>query len=509
MRIKKIFNLFGFALSANKVRRSQNEVEKLLAQQALAKILAGIQGVSLETAELFLDIDDSIDPALVVAIEPFPLTQMLPVLEQALGQSAKKVFKRIDEAVAVASLGQVHFAVLKNGQEVAVKIRYPHIADAINTELSLLELSSDIEAVKPWDVEGYKTELKNNMLRELDYLSEADRQQYFAEKVSVEGLSTPFIYKQLCSERVLVQTRAKGVLINQITNWSQQDREAVGCILLSTLLTGLFIAGEVHGDPDADNILFDHDESGMPVVNLLDYGCTIPVSESRRLLLLQLIIASRNQSAINPLDCFVALGFDVDKLAHISGSLPVLCQFLFEPFLVDHSFQIGGWNLETKITELLGDKRCWFLSAIPSDLVLLTRAFRGLIQQLKQLQVNVNCWDILQQSAGDRLMEQAIKITLPDNITQNVTTNISFADQAEKLCVLVSKNGRMTASITMSADAVLDLENIMPESVTELLRKNKAIDLNQIEENLKANGLVPQTIFDFDNGEKNYKVWLE
>jgi len=508
----KIINLLRIVLFANKIKRSQTENERLLAQQALARILADTKGLAMKVGQLQADMDGgNAFQELVTGVEPLPLKQMLPELNKSLGFPAKKVFKKIDEAVAAASLGQVHFAKLKTGEKVAIKIRYPNIADAIETELRIAGLMPDIGPVKQWgfDIKAYKIGLRNNMLRELNYLSEANRQHDFFKAVRVEGLYIPQVYHELCRESILVQSRASGVLINQIKDWPKKDKYVVGAILLTTLFKSIFVAGEVHGDPHAGNVLYDYDETGRPMVSLLDYGCTIPVSEHRRKALLKLIVACRLKQTTNPLDCFVALGFDADKLSHISGSLTLLCQYLFEPFLLEQSLNPSNWELERNIKALLGEKRWWFRSAGPADLLLLMRAFQGLVEQLSYLQVSLNWWDVLQQAVGENIIKQAIDYDLPVVTVKASEISACFSEQAETLNVQVKENSRTIVSVTLPAEAVLEIENIMPEDVNELLTNSDDINLTNIVNNLRLKGLMPQMLFEFKNGEKTYKVWLE
>lgn len=509
---KRSLQFFRIGLAAKKLQRTQNETERLLAKQALVRLFADARGITMKVGQLFAD-NDGTTPfqALVEGIEPLPLKIMIPLLERELGKKIKTVFRSIEPAIAAASLGQVHLAELKNGKEVAVKIRYPDISDAVDAELRLVGLLPGIGPVSRWgfDLDAYKRSLRDNMHRELDYRSEAQRQDYFGRAVQVTGLRVPEIYKDLCSEGVLVQSRAQGVLIDKISDWSEQDRRSIAQTLMLTLFKSLFVVGEVHGDPHPGNIFYSHDENGRPLVTLLDYGCTITIAEQRRLALLKLIVGCRERSAITPLDCFSALGFDSKKLAPISGSLPALCQILFRPFLVNHPFSSDQWQLGPAFNDLLGDYRWWFRSAGPSDLFLLMRAFQGLIQQLQQLDINLPWWPLLQQAVGRELIQQAMAYELPAIEQEATATALSFDQQASKLCVCVTDGGEQRVSLAMPAEAVLDLEHLIPEDVLERIIRSGKIDLKQLSYSLRANGITPQQLFIFNDGSKTYKVWLE
>jgi predicted unusual protein kinase regulating ubiquinone biosynthesis (AarF/ABC1/UbiB family) len=448
---------------------------------------------------------------LVEGIEPLPLKVMMPLLEKALGQKTKSVFRSIEPAIAAASLGQVHLAELKNGDKVAVKIRYPDIGDAVDAELRLVGLMPGVGPVNRWgfDLDGYKRSLRDNMQRELDYRSEARRQDYFGRTVQVPGLKVPKVHMDLCSERMLVQSRATGVLIDKASNLPEQDRLAFGQTLVLTLFKSLFVAGEVHGDPHPGNAFYGHDEYGQPQVTLLDYGCTISIAESRRMALLKLIVGCCERSTVKPLDCFAALGFDSKKLSYISGSLPALCQILFRPFLTNYPFNPEQWQLGQSFNDLLGDYRWWFRSAGPSDLFLLMRAFQGLIQQLQQLDVYLPWWTLLQQAVGLELIRQAMAYELPAIELEPTAKALSFDQQATTLCVRVSEGGEQRVAIKMPAEAVLDLEHLIPEEVLGRIIDSGKIDLKQLGDSIRANGIIPQQLFVFEDGRKTYRVWLE
>ncbi|MGZ5620666.1 MAG: ABC1 kinase family protein [Methylobacter sp.] len=508
---KRALQFFRIGLAATKLQRTQDETERLLAKQALAGLFADARGITMKVGQLFAG-NDGTTPFqdLVEGIEPLPLKAMIPLLEAELGQKYRKVFRSIEPAIAAASLGQVHLAVLKNGDKVAVKIRYPDISDAVDSELRLVGLMPGVGPVNRWgfDLDGYKKSLRDNMHRELDYRSEAQRQDYFGRTVQVPGLKVPKVYGDLCSERVLVQSRAEGVLIDKASDWREQDRLAIGQTLVMTLFKSLFVAGEVHGDPHPGNVFYSYDENRQPQVTLLDYGCTITIAEQRRLALLKLIVACRERSSTKALDCFAALGFDSKKLIPISGSLPALCQILFRPFLVNYPFDSEQWQLGRSFNDLLGDYRWWFRSAGPSDLFLLMRAFQGLIQQLQQLDVKLPWWTLLQQAVGRELIQQAMAFELPVIEYDPAVKALSFDQQATVLCVRVSEDGEQRVAIKMPAEAVLDLEHLIPEDVLERIIASGKIDFKQLGDSIRANGVVPQQLFTFEDGRKTYRVWL-
>lgn len=483
-----------------------------MAKQALAALFADAKGITMKVGQLFAgsDVEDPLQ-SLVTTIQPMPLKRLLPVLEQDLGQTWRSVFRSIDEASAAASLGQVHFAVLNSGEAVAVKIRYPNIDDAVAAELQLAGLVPGLGPIRRWgfDLEAYKHCLQNNMHRELDYCSEAERQLYFRHTVQVPGLKIPNIYRNLCSKRILVQERVQGVSLQLARNWSYQDRYLIGQTLALTLFKSLFVAGEVHADPHPGNILYSHDDNGRPIVNLLDFGCTVPVQLSRRLALLQLLIACREQNQCVPLQNLVAVGFDAKKLKPISASLPALCSLLFKPFLVNHPFAANDWQLKQGFSNLLGEERWWFRAAGPADLFLLLRAFQGLLQQVEQLQIQLSWWSLLLQAVDEEYLQQARAYAPPLMTEQFSMPLLSFAGQAKQLCVNVTEAQQSKVSVTMPAEAVFDLATIVPADVLERLNETNEHELAHLLSKLRQTGLVPQQLFNIAQGDKVVRVWLQ
>jgi predicted unusual protein kinase regulating ubiquinone biosynthesis (AarF/ABC1/UbiB family) len=508
---KRLQKLFHIGWAAKKIRASQSETEKLLAQRALVALLADARGISLKVGQLFAAVEGGSEfQSLTDSVPALPLKIMLPVLEKSLGVAPKTIFKNIQPATAAASLGQVHLAEFHDGTPVAIKIRYPDIANAVNAELKIADLMPSVGKVQEWgfDLNAYKQTLFDTLQRELDYRIEAKTQTYFRENVRVPRLEIPRVYDEFSSDCVLVQSRATGMTFPEIVHWSEFERRLIAETLLQTLFTSLFVAGEIHADPHNGNTFYNHaDHDSM--MTLLDFGCTVSLNEMRRLALLKLILGCREKSAVNPLACFVALGFDAQKLAHIQGALPLLSQMLFRPFLLNHAFNLAEWQLEKNITDLLGDKRWWFRSAGAADVLLLMRAFQGLTQQLQQLRINLNWWKILEQSVGKNLLQQARDLNLPAvNVSATEFKALDFASQAQKLHVKITKNNQPLVSVELPAEAALDLEKLVPEEVRLELAQSGAVDLAKVLQRLKEEGLSPQVLFACELGEKQYRVWL-
>ena len=435
---------------------------------------------------------------------------MLPVLQEGLGRPVEEVFSSIDESEAAASLGQVHHAVLLDGTEVAVKLRYPDICDAVDAEMRLAGLVPGVGPAKKWgfDLGAYKTALKLNMDRELDYRNEAQRQERFRQGNQVAGLVVPRVYDEWCSSGVLVQSWESGQRLKALQDWSHPQRLQVGTILMTNLFSSLFVNGEIHGDPHTGNLYFRKQVTGMPEVVLLDYGCTVPVSEHARWSLLKLIVGCHDRDETDPLRCLAAIGFDPNKLLPIADALPALCQLLFEPFCRKEPFSTQYWDVSRRAGALLGELRWWFRSAGPADLILLMRAFNGLVSQLATLKVILPWWEVLVEALGEDMIDQARQYTPPPFSSHVNRENQTFQSVAQFLKIRVTEASKQVVAVSMPASQVPFLQDQIPEDVLPKIRDAR-IDLEGIVRHTCERGIVPGELFTLDTGGREYRVWLE
>ncbi|MDH5547184.1 MAG: AarF/UbiB family protein [Gammaproteobacteria bacterium] len=497
-------------LAAAQIRLSDDDRKKEIARKALANLFANARGIMMKVGQLLVDSEGSPYRQLLDNIEPYPLETMLPILQKSLGQPVENVFQSIEEANAAASLGQVHQAILKTGEQVAVKIQYPNIQDAVEGELKIAGLLPGMGPVRKWgfNLENYKLELRKNMAKELDYRSEAKRQKEFCEGVRVDGLVVPKIYEELCSEKVLVQSWEQGQNITEIENWPSEERQSVARILIKTLFKSLFVHGEIHGDPHIGNSFYRKRSQNNPEVILLDYGCTVPIPRTARLALLKLLIALKEETPISPMQCFVAMGFDGKKLSYIHHALPMMCQVLFRPFLADGRFRVVDWHVQKGLDSLLGEEKWWFRSSGPAELFLLIRAFQGLCQNLVTIKAFSDWYSLLIEAVGADLAHTARNFQLPpisDDLQILATSTRALAKTLE---VEVWENTRQTVGVHLPANAILEIEDIMPQEVLEQLNASTDINLKQILDRVKKSGIAPQNVFEYSHGSKTYKVWL-
>jgi predicted unusual protein kinase regulating ubiquinone biosynthesis (AarF/ABC1/UbiB family) len=202
------------------------------------------------------------------------------VLEHELGQRAESVFAEFQwEPLAAASIGQVHAARLHNGREVAVKVQFPGVANAIRSDLKNAELlatflSLTVGGISPlklsFDFRGMAREMSARIAEELDYRLEAANQAEFADIYRGHPfIHVPDVVSELCTERVLTQELVRGRCWSAALTAEQglRDRWAEAVFRFTYGSNSRFCL--VHADPHPGNYLFHEDGS----VSFLDFGC--------------------------------------------------------------------------------------------------------------------------------------------------------------------------------------------------------------------------------------------
>jgi predicted unusual protein kinase regulating ubiquinone biosynthesis (AarF/ABC1/UbiB family) len=207
------------------------------------------------------------------------------VLEAELGSAAERFAEFTDEPMAAASIGQVHRAILRDGRQVAVKIQYPGVAQAIrddlaNTELlaSFLRFTAAASGMKV-DVRSVAREAAARISEEVDYRHEAASIAKFSELYRGHPfIRVPEVVEGVSSGRVLTMTYLDGI------DWAaaqqaDQDLRNTWAEAITRFSQGSFRhANLLHADPHPGNYRFNSDGT----VGFVDFGCVKVLPERRR-----------------------------------------------------------------------------------------------------------------------------------------------------------------------------------------------------------------------------------
>lgn len=249
------------------------------AAKRLERVLGEMKGLPLKAGQLLSYIDDAVPEEqravyqgvlgrLQARTPTVPYEQMRQLVIEELGQPPEELFEHFEvEPIAAASIGQVYAARLE-GREVVVKLQYPGIAEAIESDLQNVEsLVGAFSAVLPrTDVRPFVEDAVSRITEELDYRLEARHQEQFRGIwAGASDIRIPATVPELCSDRVLVSERLPGRPWQEILDAPEAD---YGATIWRFVFGSLHGHGVFNADPHPGNYLF---EPG--VVGFLDFGC--------------------------------------------------------------------------------------------------------------------------------------------------------------------------------------------------------------------------------------------
>lgn len=210
------------------------------------------------------------------------------VLHADLGKTTDEVFADFtDEPMAAASIGQVHRAVLHDGRQVAVKIQYPGVREAIrddlaNTELlaTFLRLGSSLRtSALRSDINKAAREVAARIGEEIDYRQEAANIALFSELYRDHPfIRIPQVIPEASGDRVLTMTYLDGIDWAAAQLADQELKNTWAEVILRFGTGSARHANLSHADPHPGNYRFGTDGR----VGFLDFGCVKVVSEGFR-----------------------------------------------------------------------------------------------------------------------------------------------------------------------------------------------------------------------------------
>ncbi|MCA9630883.1 MAG: AarF/ABC1/UbiB kinase family protein [Myxococcales bacterium] len=194
------------------------------------------------------------------------------LVEAELGRPIDSAFDDFEpEPFAAASIGQVHRARFA-GREVAVKVQYPEIEEALKSDLKTVGFATTLSTLgMPIDGRALIAELSERLMEECDYRAEADNQRFFGRLLEgYSGVHVPEVVSERTTKRVLTTRLVDGQRFYPFCDQAPRalkDRAAQAIFRVS--FDCIFRHATYNADPHPGNYLFGNDGQ----VTFLDYGC--------------------------------------------------------------------------------------------------------------------------------------------------------------------------------------------------------------------------------------------
>lgn len=207
-----------------------------------------------------------------------PTKQLDRVLKQEWGQNWRRQFKWFNpRPIAAASIGQVHKAMTREGQELAIKVQYPGVAQSIDSDVDNVMTLLKIAGFAPPELEIDKllASAKKQLHEEADYTREGEQMALYRERLAdVDGFVVPTLHEELTRGSILAMSFEDGISIEELANEPAERRDMVFARLLRLVARELFDFGVMQTDPNFANFRYRRDTGEIV---LLDFGACRPV----------------------------------------------------------------------------------------------------------------------------------------------------------------------------------------------------------------------------------------
>ena len=270
----------------------------------IADTLGEMKGAVMKVGQIASQYKDIFPPEVAKAISKLqrqapamPFAEIKAQVEKELGKPLDKIFKHFDETpFAAASIGQVHKAILPNGEQVVVKVQYPGVDEACESDLKQVRLALRLMGVLKIDrklQDRLFQEIQESLDNELNYQIEAQNLEVARTFHAAldDKIIIPQVFKDYSSRHILTLSLEQGENIETASTWSQRTRNTLGRRLLRAMGQEIFYLKRFHCDPHPGNFAFRQDGS----VVIYDYGGVKTLSNDVVHHFRQLIHAARAQ----------------------------------------------------------------------------------------------------------------------------------------------------------------------------------------------------------------------
>lgn len=346
-----------------------------------------------------------------------PMSQELVVqrIIEELGEHPDTLFLEWDpEPIAAASIGQVHRAITRDDRAVAVKVQYPGVAEAMESDLHNVDfvfgaLGSVFSGL---DSKPVIDELKSRLIEELDYVAEARNQRYFAEFFDRHPvIHVPRVLDHLSTATVLTTELADGVRFDEMLTWDEQERNEAAETIFRFTFGSIYRLHAFNGDPHPGNYLFQ--KGGR--VTFLDFGLVKRFTPEESELFEDLIEAMVLEE---DMPRFRKIVEDANLLA-VDESISTervadYFQFFYRYLLVDEEVTLDAEYAADGVSQIFDangpHKEIMKLLNVPPAFVILQRINLGLVGLLAQMgatrnwrRIGLEVWPFVEGPPSSRL----------------------------------------------------------------------------------------------------------
>ena len=376
----------------------------------IANTLGEMKGAVMKVGQIASQYKDIFPPEVAKAISKLqrqapamPFAEIKAQVEKELGKPLDKIFKHFDETpFAAASIGQVHKATLPNGEQVVVKVQYPGVDEACESDLKQVRLALRLMGVLKIDrklQDRLFQEIQESLDNELNYQIEAQNLEVARTFHAAldDKIIIPEVFKDYSSRHILTLSLEQGESIETASTWSQRTRNTLGRRLLRAMGQEIFYLKRFHCDPHPGNFAFREDGS----VIIYDYGGVKTLSSDVVHHFRQLIHAARAQDIaeieqhLDALQAISARGKFPEDLYH------QWLEVLMRPLTTHYDFAENSAHHDG-IELVKNSLKYWDVFKPSPDTLMVNRTVSGHYWNLIHLKVHDNLNDIFEELVPSR-----------------------------------------------------------------------------------------------------------
>jgi ubiquinone biosynthesis protein len=257
-------------LPARQKKEEESKRPRMSTAERLLLALEELGPTFIKLGQLLSTRADLLPPAYIQQLQKlqdqlpsFPFDQVADCLEREFGRPYDNVFAQFNPVpIAAASIGQVHKATLKTGQEVAVKIKRPGIEKILATDIEILyDLASLIDKYGLWkDMYNFREivrEFEHMLSEETNFILEGQHAQNFRANFRDDPtVYIPDIYWPYTTPQILTMEFVNGIKLTNLEEITGQglNRQLIAHRLINAYFRQIFIYGFFHADPHPGNL---------------------------------------------------------------------------------------------------------------------------------------------------------------------------------------------------------------------------------------------------------------
>lgn len=399
---KEVGHRLSSYLSAddNPLKRLQTQIEEA---RLLIETLGRLKGAAMKVGQLLsLEAGDFLPPEVVEVLAKLQdqsvamdFQQVEGLLKTEWGDKRSSLELIEPVARAAASMGQVHRARYR-GQDIALKVQYPGIAESIHSDLAILKkVFTALLRVgkKGIDMNPLIDELALVLQQEVDYLQEAQALHKYRELFKDDpNYVVPQVIGELTTSRVLAMSFEEGMGLSAWlkTGPSAEEKLWVGQLVLDAYVKEFFVAGFVQTDPNFANFLYHPPTRKLVLLDLGAHRVYSPEFRREYSELLKLIRGGRDEEMVAA-SLRMGLIREGEAPATLAAFLKML-KISCEPFAPDSQpFNFGSLDY----TQMVRDATLDFIKRVehsppPHQLIFLHRKLAGIFSLLKVMDVKMD-----------------------------------------------------------------------------------------------------------------------